>query len=192
MKLTLRKKPCCYKNHTMMILKNNLQTKKKNYTNKFVDNKDKKIRREVLRKLFYVVFYKKLVGFNELFILFGEKKILLGKKSWKQCNITTNWMISRFFLHRFIGVNFREIHTVKSIIQFHESSWWVVHPRPKPALTKKFVLSIRLNPNSPGLFTLLGRKVDLKEIEASFSSVQFVKSNLVLAIRIIYVVYLCM
>ena len=41
----------------MMILKNNLQTKKKkNYTNKFVDNKDKKIRREVLRNLFYVVF----------------------------------------------------------------------------------------------------------------------------------------
>ena len=40
----------------MMILKNNLQTKKKNYTNKFVDNKDKKIRREVLRNLFYVGF----------------------------------------------------------------------------------------------------------------------------------------
>ena len=67
----------------MMILKNNLQTKKKNYTNKFVDNKDKKIRREVLRNLFYVGFYKKLVGFNELFILFGKKKknLSLEKKS---------------------------------------------------------------------------------------------------------------
>ena len=88
-------------------------------------------------------------------ILFGEKKILLEKN--RENNATSQaqqieWFYE-FFLHKFIGLNFREIHTVKSIIQFDESSWWAVHPRPKPTLTKKFVLSIRLNPNSPGLFT---------------------------------------